>query len=980
MLEHARQFLSRVIPAPGDGSYLNIHWSKPATNADGTPMLRANGEQAKWWDGRAATTIDEAIKVISWINSHGDKDIYVCMSTQTSREPKTSAKGTTYFRAKRDMNTVGGLRSFYADIDVKEGAYATTGEALQAVKKFITATGLPMPTAVVASGGGGFHVHWTVERDLLPSEWFPLAFALATALQKEGVHCDTQCTVDIVRILRIPGTVNRKGGEARPVELLSLGDNTTLEALSEALEPYTGHTPITLPGNPAPAGALPDSFTRRPELAGEVNADLGTGVEGAARPDIAIEDVARSCAFIARTLGTGGKDNPNPLWFLTAALANFVEDGRAALHAMSDQHPGYSSADTDAMYNRVEAKQKTRDLGWPKCDKIASYGAKECQTCAFFGQHKSPLNFATPPAAAIAVDQTLPDRYARDANGLISARVMQDNGQQQLVPICPYPILTGWLSNNPWTFHFTTKTDMGRKCIIEMPTEVIFAKDGFNKYLGAKGIFLPDGQYKLLKEFFVAWLQKLQQQKDSVISAAPFGWSVIDGKIEGFTYAGRVWMKDSDRPAANPNPVLQFQYTPKGEMKAWTDVAEIVYEQRRPALDAMLAVAFAGPLVRFTGFPGLILNAYSSESGIGKTTAMKVSQSVWGHPVLAMQGLNDTSNSVLGKMGQIRSLPMYWDEIKSEAQVKRFCSIVFDLTGGREKTRMNADATLKLSGTWQTILISASNDTLVDGMAKEVGSTTAGLHRLFEYVVEKPAQVSHDVGAVQRLLGRLEDNYGHAGLTYAKFLGAHWKRVEGEVASLQDELYSEVRAKQEERMWVSTMAVVIKGAEYGNELGLTRIDVPGLRKFMLATMTRMRGQVEESPSDLTNDMSVSSILAEFLNATRNRNTLYTNRIWIAKGKPPKGTINILNDSTKIQHLAVHIGKEDKLVRISSVFLTKWMSDQGYSRNTFIKRLTDEFGVTKVNGKLGGGTEMSSAMEHLIELDANHQKLSQLLDI
>lgn len=950
MLDHARQFLVRVIPVPAPGAFLNIHWK--GVTEEGKPF----------WDGRACETVDEAIRTVAWVNRMGDKDVYVCMSTQTKRETKTSAKGNTYHKALRLAEDTAQIHSFYADIDVKPGAYATTQEALEAVKAFLGATGLPVPTAFVASGSGGFHMHWVVERPLLPVEWFPVANALSAALQAHDIKCDTQCTVDIVRILRIPETFNRKSDPAKPVTLMSLGENTTLAVLEAALEPYKGALPITVPGSPKIAD----------------NDDLGGGMEGQRR-DILIEEVARSCGFVARTLGTGGKDNGQPLWFLSAALAGFVEEGRDALHAMSNQHPDYNAKDTDELYDRAVATQKKRNLGWPRCDKIAGYGAKECQSCPLLQHGKSPLNYAMPAAATAATDDSLPANYVRGQDGVISFRTITDDGQALLIPLCHYPIQYGWLSNSPWTFHFTTRTEQGRKTVVEIPTEVIFAKDSFGKYLGSKGIFCTDKQYKILKEFFVAWLQKLQNQKDSVISASPFGWSVVDGKVEGFTYAGRVWMKDTDRPAANPNPVLSFQYTPKGDIKAWSEAARIVYEQGRPGLDAILAVAFAGPLVRFTGFPGLILNAYSAESGIGKTTAMKVSQSVWGHPVLAMQGLNDTSNSVLGKMGQIRSLPMYWDEIKSEAQVKRFCSIVFDLTGGREKTRMNADATLKMSGTWQTMMVSASNDTLVDGMAREVGSTTAGLHRLFEYVVEKPAQVTHDVGAVQRLLGKLDDNYGHAGLIYSKFLGVHWKRVEMEVATLQDELYSEVGAKQEERMWISTITVVLKGADYANELGLTNIDVPCLREFMLSVLHRMRGQVDESPSDLTNDMSVSSILAEFLNSTRSRNTLITNRIWVSRGKPTAGAIKILNDASKLGEIFVQIGREDKLIRISSTALTRWMGERGYSRHTFIKRLSEEFGLTKVNGKMGGGTDMACAMEHLVELDMNHPKLSAFVE-
>lgn len=974
VLEHARQFLGTVLPKCGDSAFLNIHWGKPATNDDGTPMLRGNGERVKWWDGRPAKTIDEALRTIAWIMKDGVSDLYVCMSTQSKSETKTSRSGKQYQKAIRLLGNIVELNGFYVDIDVKEGAYASQAEALAAMKKFIMDMGLPMPTATVGSGSGGFHMHWVVDRPLQVSEWLPQAMALSAALQAHKIHCDTQCTVDAVRILRIPDTFNYKSGEPKPVQLLSLGQPTTMEAMVTALAPYVG---IIAPSQ-APSVDMGAFATRPGNFEPGSNDDLGAGVENA-RPEIHITEVARSCAFVARTLGTGGKDNPQPLWFLSSSLATFVEDGREALHAMSDQHTGYSAKDTDALFDRTVEKQKSRNMGWPKCSRFAAYGAKECTTCPLLQHDKSPLNFAAPAVVAATSDESLPDKYVRGQDGVISFRSINDDGTFSYIPLCHYPITSGWLSNSPWTFHFTTRTETGRKAVIEMPTEVIFGKETFGKYLGAKGLFCTDAQYKVLKEFFVSWLQKLQSQKDSVISAAPFGWSVVDGKIEGFTYAGRVWMKDGDRPAANPNPVLSFQYTPKGDIAPWTDVAKIVYEQRRPALDAILAVAFAGPLVRFTGFPGLILNAYSSESGIGKTTAMKVSQSVWGHPVLAMQGLNDTSNSVLGKMGQIRSLPMYWDEIKSEAQTKRFCSIVFDLTGGREKSRMNADATLKMSGTWQTILVSASNDTLVDGMAREVGSTTAGLHRLFEYVVEKPASVTHDVGAVQRLLGRLEDNYGHAGLAYARFLGVHWARAEREVAALQDEIYSIVGAQQEERMWVSTIAVVLKGADYANELGLAEIDVEGLRTFMLATLSRMRGEVQESPSDLGNDMSVSTILAEFLNSTRNRNTLVTNRIWVSKGRPAAGAVKIINDATRVHEIAVHIGKEDRMIRISSTFLSRWMGERGYSRNTFIKRMTEEFGLTKVSGKLAGGTDMACAMEHLLELDMNHPKLSVYIE-
>ena len=974
MLEHARQFLSRVLPPlERQSAYLNIHWASPATNPDGTPKLRENGEQMKWWDGRACSTIDEALKTIKWVSSMADKDVYVCMSLQSKMEQKTSTKGNTYKKALRLADDVAAIRSLFIDVDVKADAYPDTKTALAALKAFITSSGMPMPSAVVGSGSGGFHVHWALDRVLTRDEWQPLANKLADATKKLGLMTDSQCTVDSARILRVPSTKNHKTTPPGEVTLMSLSDEVSVDVIRTALEPYDGM--VTAGGSPFEQGA----FVRKGGAKIEANDELGANMPQTSAIEIRVEDVGKNCGFIARTLATGGKDNAQPLWFLTASLATFMEDGRDALHAMSDKHPGYSVKDTDELYDRTQATAKKRDLGWPQCSKVSSYGAPECANCPLLAQNKSPLNFATPASPVALVDNTLPDRYVRMGDGTIAVRTIADDGTQMTIPLCHYPILNGWLSNNPWTFHFTTRTEAGRKSVVEIPTEVIFAKDGIAKFLGAKGFFCTDKQYKTLKEFFVSWLQKLQTSKESVVSASPFGWSVVDGKTEGFTYAGRVWMKDGDRPAANPNPQLQYQYTPKGDIAPWREIAKVVYGQNRPALNAMLAVAFAAPLTKFTGFGGLILNAFSPESGIGKTTAMKVSQAVWGSPVLAMQGLDDTSNSVLGKMGQLRSLPMYWDEIKSDAQIKRFCSVVFNLTGGREKTRMNADSTLRVSGTWQTMMVSASNDSLIDGMAREAGSTTAGLHRLFEFQVPKPPQVSHDIGTVQRLTGKLDDNYGHAGLVYSKFLGAHHKRVEAEVAALQDELYSETSVKQEERMWIATMAIVLKGAEYANELNLVDIDLVTLKAFLMETLERMRKEVQASPADLTSDMSVSSILAEFMNATRARNTLLTNRVWISRGKPAKGAIRIECDTSKLGDICVHIGKEDKLMRISSTFFSRWMGDHGYSRQTWTKRMEQEFGLKNVHGKLGGGTEMVCAMEYLIELDLNHPKLATFVE-
>lgn len=968
MLDHARRFLTLALPPPAPGEYLNIHW-----------MARGS-EGQKFWDGRATESIDEAVRTIGWVNSLGpNHDLYVCMSTQARFEDKLSKKGNRYKKAIRFQEDVKLIRSLFIDVDVrtalKKEGYDDQRSALAAFQEFLQHVGLPLPSAVVASGSGGFHAHWVLDTAITRDKWQPLANSLCAAAQNFGLQFDSQCTIDSARILRIPDTFNWKAGDAKPVTLMSAGDPVTFEVMHEILKDYR----IERKPDPVkPASPFEDGTKTEAKPAG-LNDDLGAGVTKR-KIEFPIAEVAKHCGFVARSIGSGGKDNPNPLWFMTASIANFVEEGREALHLMSNKHPGYSPAETDNLFNRVSEKQKSRDLGWPACAKIAGYGAPECKTCPLLSMGKSPLAFVIKAGVQSTPDLNLPDRYTRSPDGIIMARGVDDKGAPIVIPIVHYPIYSGWLSNDPWTLHFTTRTETGRKSSVDVPTEVIAAgKDTFAKYLGSRGFFCTETQYKALKEFFVSWLQKLQGAKDSVIAAAPFGWSVVDGKVEGFAYGGRVWTKDGDRPAANPNPVLAYQYTPKGDEAVWRAAAKVVYQQKRPALDAILAIAFAGPLVRFTGHGGLILNAYSPESGIGKTTAMKVSQSVWGHPVLAMQGLNDTANSVLGKMGQIRSLPMYWDEIKSDAQIRMFCSTVFTMTGGREKTRMTQDAQLRMSGQWQTAMVSASNESLVDGMAREAGSTTAGLHRMFEYQVPPGSSSAMDVGLVQRLIGKLDDNYGHAGMIYSKFLGAHVQRIEQEIADTHDALLQEVTIRQEERMWVSTMSVLLKGASYANELGLTKIDVDNLKAFLLGVFYRNRQEVAGSASDMTNEVSVVAILGELLSSARARNTMVTNRVWVAQGKPPKNAVQVLGDASKIYDLRLQIGKEDRIIRIASTFLTNWMGEHNYSRTSWVKKMEEEFGMRRVTGILGGGTDLVGAKEQLLEIDMNHPKLSAFME-
>lgn len=947
-VEKARDFLAKVLPfSDNDNAYYNIHWRS----------LSENGKY--YWGGRAAQSLDGLVKSLTWANKQADiKDVYVCMSSQSTAEERTSKAGYKYLNAVRSQSHVVALKSLYIDIDVKEGGYADTKTAVLAFRQFLDDTGLPKPSAIVASGSGGIHVHWALDRALPRHEWQVLANALAKATRDMGLHCDQQCTIDSARILRIPGTFNAKSDPPKPVELMLLGHDVSVDVMKAALEKYIEALPALTP---------------------VVKSELADGFNLDTKP-VNLDSVAKNCGFIREAIETGGANYTNPLWFLTTTVATFTDNGREDAHRMSSGHADYSQEKTDELYDRVLKKRQENDIGWPKCEKIALSGCNACSTCPLLGNKRSPLNYGHIAANDDPPADILPDGFFRNPEGYVFRRAVGDDGTPLAILILPYPMTDAWLQDNPWVIHFNTVV-AGHRRKIDLPLEVIQSREGFPKFLASHGMLLKDKADKILKEFFVAWIQKLQQTKDAVVSSIPFGWvHKPNNTIEGFTYGGRVWTKDGDRPAASADPVLAKQYSPCGELSKWLEMSKMTTDQERPALNAILASAFAGPLVRFTGQPGVLLSAYSTESGIGKTTTMRIAQAVWGHPYKGLQGLSDTQLSVLNKMGQLRELPMFWDELKTEADTTKFVTLVFQLTGGKERSRMKSDLSHREVGDWKTLLVSASNDSLIDPMQRQVKSSTAGLYRLFEFQVTRGVKARKQGAAVDRAVAKLADNYGQAGLAYAQFLGSNAERIEKEVAEFHDALQQELDNKEDERFWFANMTALLMGARYANECGLTEIDLDDLKAFLIETLILMRKEINDTPSDMTNTMSVSNILAQFLNAMRARHTLFTNKIHVGAGKPPVGSIQVKGDTSKLDGIYVQIGQDDGLMRISSTYFSRWLMDHEYGVHAIRKALKEDFGIKIVNGRMASGTSFAGVTtEYIIELDMNDPRLKGFVE-
>ncbi len=378
---NTREFLSRVLPWPDDDTkgFCNTHVT--GTGQDGK----------KFWSGTPCRDVDGFLQVVhSYATWTPPPEVYMCMSRQSETKPPN--KDGKIRAAKSQANALA-LRSIYLDVDVKPTAFPTLGDAEQALREFCKQVPIPLPTALVGSGGG-MHAHWISDRDLKPEEWQPYAEGLKqAALKFFGNRIDAGVTGDSARVLRVPGTFNYKlTNNPRPVKLLYLAPKdyhfeTALSVLPTIAPAVTTPKPIQAP-------VKLDRGTMSPLFAGHPAESLAEGIGHEAPPVDITAAVSAGCGWLKEALDTGGANFSNGLWMLTTLAATFAENGHALAHDMARGHPGYIYAETDALWDRKVAERQSLGLGWPSCAAIQGEGSKHCASCPHLAKGKSPLHLA----------------------------------------------------------------------------------------------------------------------------------------------------------------------------------------------------------------------------------------------------------------------------------------------------------------------------------------------------------------------------------------------------------------------------------------------------------------------------------------------------------------------------------------------------------------------------------------------------------
>lgn len=878
---------------------------------------------------------------------------YALASYSEQAKYKKGGKLRLYRKAKYADS----LKSVWLDIDFKNCSLA---ELKPRFAQFLKATKLPLPSLIVDSGGG-WHVYWCLSEAIPPEKWVPLAQGLKRLCKEHDFPADHACTSDLARILRPVGTYNYKYDPPRPVQVIG---GTKKEILHEVLS-------ATVHKNSG--GALPVHLRGKAVDANEYSQT------GFVPREVDTKRVIRDCGVLRHVLKTGGAECSEPMWSLILLLLRFLPGGAKLVHPLSQGHIGYNAQETN---DKWQSKLRADVSGPPFCARFQEeYGEKKCVDCPIY-RSKIPKN----PLALGDVPDRLDDDIAKKStpgasrdypnnwrpipgNKGVERKSLSKKGEWEWVQVLrrTWRLEQAQKSANTGEYTYIVKamTVTGKPIDFEIPGSVVYGCPKTWEVLGVHGAILTAGEKQHWTDLMATWLQKIQEENAILDTVDQLGWieredSRGNRKIFGFSSGGVAFFNDGTvkrgAVAANhKHKGIASYYTPIGDLGKWRCVSDFFLQQGHMHIVTMIASAFAGPLIKFTGQSGAIMSLVSSGTSAGKSLSLETAASVWGDPKLGTMTLNDTPTSIKNKIAYLKNITAYWDEVRGNERVlHEFIQIAFQVTQGKDRERADRLARTVVAQKWHTLLVCTSNDSIFDLAASETGVSDAGVYRIFELLVNEDEKPSYDA-SVASLVAELQNNFGSAGKQYAEYLAKNVEKVRGLVAEYREKIERRFDSAPAERFWIATMASIIVGAVIAKRLGLCDFDLRALWEYLSQKFIELRGRVIHNK----NSSDPKELLVAYMMENQ-AERLVVDKLKIGRGGQYHPII--IGNIGHIRRVTYQIGKDQNILRVVKQDFVRWLYKTRNFRlsGTLRDRFVKDCKMTEVRCVLGAATPFATS--------------------
>lgn len=801
---------------------------------------------------------------------------------------------TGSFGEQRTQDQCRNKRALYLDIDCGVGKlYADKKTAITELFTFCDNQFI-RPNILVDSGGG-IHAYWTFVNEISVEAWVPMATALKELCELHGLAADPTVTADAARILRVPGTYNQKEETPREVKIIHA---TTNEFSPEKLKSLLGTQQN-------------EAKQRLAALAGDHDLDFNNQFSNV--PFYASKIVER-CGVLKHTYDTGGAGQAEPLWMAQLSLMTYALDGSEFIHTLSEGHKGYDRQRTEKKYAQRLSVKESGKFGPPLCKTLGMYLPEKCKACRFNGQIKSPIVLGREEDGT-----EIPFPYKQDDKNIYVTREKEsEDGEKTsaVVKAISFPIDKFQLFKSPdpkagMVYRFNVPL-YGTKPA-EFTTQQLVDRRQLLVELSNSEIPLQFHEYTEFQRLMTTWASKMVQAKQVGQPTAALGWTKHNDE-PAFTLIDRTLTKSSgDKEVNFLDKEFVKDFTPQGGREAWVELARYLTAESRHAVTAGILSAFASPLITYTGVNGCVLALVSDKSGTGKSTALRTAQAVWGDPRRGVNALDDTPLSVANRMGKLNNLPAFWDELRMREQVEKFVILMFQVSQGKERSRLTSQIQTRHVGTWNTLITVASNESITDHVRHLVHGTDAGLLRVFEVAVPYLDR-KRDIDS---LSASLDKNFGHIGTEYAQWLVTNYEHISPLLEKVKTSFCTKVNADSAERFWVATCTALLTSAIICNKLKFTSIDIPEFTTWLVGEFKRSR---EEQTMDFDPvEIRAKKYVLQFLDIHKDQLVVF-DRLSCKGGKG----VGAMHSAVPRNEILGVFAIEDKAVRIKRQNFIDWV--------------------------------------------------------
>jgi uncharacterized protein (DUF927 family) len=709
-----------------------------------------------------------------------------------------------------------------AEVNEKTGrpdGYIDQAAGAKKLQEFCETVGLPQPTLV--NSGRGLHVYWALDRAVTKEEWAPVASRLRQLCDKQEFYVDPS-VFEEARVLRVPGTLNYKDDPPKPVSVITVAPEINFNELKDIL----GVTETVALDETAPR--------RKSMLMGQLQDNVQSNFAKIMRRSAEGKGCQQilDCYVNRATLS-------EPRWFDALSVAAHCYDRDTAIHILSEGHPDY---------NREKVEEKVEHIEGPhSCAVFERTNPGGCDGCPFKNQIKNPINLGKelvefdededeeyvepePEEADETLDRDLlslkpflPDNYARGKHGGIYYIDPNDDedGPKLIYEHDLFVIkrMTDPSEGDTTVLRLHTPKD-GVKIFFISNTKITQSIE-VKKELAKHGVMADEAQFKKITAYVIRAIKALQTLKKADIMRKQFGWADGDTK---FIVGDREITADGVyySPPSSITQSMAPYFEKSGTLEEWKRVFAL-YSKPGMELQAFGALTgFGAALLKFTGQKGVMINFVHRYAGTGKTTILRMANSVCGHPEKLLGTVDDTKVAKITKVGILNNIVNTVDEI-TNTNADDFSELAYAYSQGKGKDKSERDANkLRINDTtWNTPTLTSSNASFYDKSSSAKAVADGEMMRLLEFQIGYTNQELISVEEGKYMFDHvLNNNYGHAIEPFIQWVIANKDEALLALSKMQAKVDRELKFTSRERIWSAAVASNITAGLIAHELNL----------------------------------------------------------------------------------------------------------------------------------------------------------------